>query len=189
MAFVIQGNISEGDAREIRLDPQTHAIIMVEDQEHHMHEGKHWFVKLWMDIDKSADPTSYMMFNTPPMPIRIHAYANIAANSEFNITIFRDAVISDAGTPILGQNNDQNNTGTHALLPSVGPTVSDEGIQIWAAKVAGGKSAGVSIFNNYEIIAKTESNYLYKIEKVDSGVNWLDVDFWWYEHISKETEI
>ena len=189
MAYVMQGNIARGTPRELRADEETHALITIEDQEHHMHEGKHWFIKTWMDIDKGVTPTTYMMFNTPPLPVRVHAYAQIAAEAEFTISIYKDAIVSDTGTPLLGQNNDQNTNSTHALLPYAGPTVSDEGTLIWAAKVAGGKAAGVTIANNYEIIAKSDSNYLYKIEKIDASVHWLDVDFWWYEHISKETLI
>ena len=189
MAYVMQGNIARATPREIRLDPQTHAIIMVEDQEHHMHEGKHWFIKTWMDIDKAVTPTSYLMFNTPPLPIRIHAYAMLAAEGEFTVSIFKDAVITDTGSPLLGQNNDQNSTDVHALLPSVAPTVGDEGTLIWSAKVGVARAVGVAMSNNYEIIAKSDSNYLYKIEKIDAAVHWLDVDFWWYEHISKEIEI
>ena len=186
MSDAMKALVEEGQFREIRMDKETHALVGIEDQEHHMHEGKHWFIKTWMDIDQAVDPTSYLMFNTPPMPTRIHAYTHLDAEVEFTISIYKDAIVSDVGTPMLGQNNDQNHSGTHALLPYAGPTVTDPGTLIWSAKVGSGKSAGVSMGLNYEIIAKSDSNYLYKVEKNVAAVHWLDVDFWWYEHISKE---
>jgi len=189
MGDTMKANIHEGQFRAIIADPVSHALITIPEHESYMHEGKHWFIKTWMDIDKGVTPTSYLMFNTPPLPNRIHAYASLSAESEFTVSIFRDAVITDTGTPLLGQNCDQNSTDTHALLPSAAPTVSDEGTLLWAAKVGQARSAGVSISNNYEIIAKSDSNYLYKIEKIEAATHWLDVDFWWYEHISKEIQI
>jgi len=186
MADIMKALVSEGKSREIRCDPITHALITISDDEAHMHGGKFWFIKTWLDIDKGTTPTVYMMFITPPMPDRVHAFTQLAAESEFTISIFRDAVLTDNGTPMAPQNVDQNLRTVPGLQPFVGPTVSDEGELIWGAKVGIGRTAGVNMSTNYEIIAASNTIYLYKIEKIEAATHWLDVDFWWYEAASKE---
>ena len=186
MSQTIQALTGEGDPREVYIDSFTHILPGMSSEHHHCHHGDHWFIKTYMDIDKSVTPTSFMMFNTPPLPVRVHAKASLATDGEFTIKIYKDAIISDTGVPIVAQNNDQNITTPPALIPSAAPTVTDVGSLIWAGKVGISKTAGVSQNLNYEIMAKSDSNYLYEIIKEDAGVNWLDVDFWWYEEASKE---
>ena len=86
------------------------------------------------------------------------------------------------GAAITGVNNDGDSTNTPELTAFSGPTVTSDGTLIWAAKVGAGKDATVAPGLNYDIIAKTDSIYLFKLTKIPAGTHYIDVDFWWFEH-------
>ena len=67
------------------------------------------------------------------------------------------------------------------MSPYAGPTVTGDGTLIWASKVGAGRDAGVNVGLGYEIIAKQNEVYLFKITKNVAGVGYLDIDFFWYE--------
>jgi len=147
-----------------------------------MHEGNFYFVKGWLDVTGAAT-TSYFMFRTPAAAtkIRIHAKVALAAEAEFDVTIFEDATVSADGTPVPRFNVDRDVGNGSLLVPFAGPTVTDDGTAIWPTKVGAAKTAGVSATRAYEIIAKTDSVYLFKIIKIAAGTHYIDYDFYWYE--------
>jgi len=146
------------------------------------YEEDHYFVKTWLNVVGVTGTVVYFMFRTPDTTTQIHARSSISAESEFTIEIFEEATVSVDGTPVLGLNNWRDSVNVAALTAFAGPTVTDEGDLIWAAKVGSGKDATVAPGFNYEIVAKRNSIYLFKLTKIANTDAWVDVDFWWYEH-------
>ena len=92
---------------------------------------------------------------------------------------------ASGGTPITFTNANGNSDNTPSLDAFAAPVVIADGTQFWHAKVGAGKSAGVSNGLNYEIIAKRNTMYLFKIVKLGAVTEWIDVDFFYYQHTPK----
>ena len=60
--------------------------------------------------------------------------------------------------------------------------MSDVGTLMWAAHLTGDKGvAGISASLGYKIIAKSNTNYLFRITKFGVGTGILDSNFFWFE--------
>lgn len=145
-----------------------------------IHDGEFWFIKTWADVDGLGTET-YFMFTTPDTTTRVHAKVAIGAEHEFTVEIYEGGTYSDPGSAITPINANRNSANTPELSPYAGPTVTGDGTLIWASKVGAGRDAGVNVGLGYEIIAKQNEVYLFKITKNVAGVGYLDIDFFWYE--------
>ena len=145
-----------------------------------MRSGKYFFFKAWADV-ADAETVVYFMFVTPNTSTRINARAHVHAEDEFRLQIYKDATTSNDGTPVTAQNVDQDSTHTPELLTYTAPTVTDEGTLVWDAIVDESNPQSVSMHEGYSIIAKTNSKYLWKITKINTGTHWIDFDFYWSE--------
>jgi len=147
-----------------------------------MNAGCHYFVKGVTSLT-GANDSAYLMFTTADTLKWAHAKAIISTEAEFNIKIFEGATVSSNGTPVARFNNDRNSSDTSLLMPFANPTVTSEGTLIWEAQTGTGKSStGVNPTLGYEIIAKQNTIYLWKIKKVAANQHYIDYDFFWYEH-------
>jgi hypothetical protein len=167
------------DAGEI--DDVSGALIAINHSHHKMHEGKHFFYKSWMDLD-GAGSVGYFMFRTPDTAVRMHSMTRVTAEAEFTVEIFEGGTVSADGAQVTPFNNDRDSAAVPGISAFAGPTVTDDGLLIWAAKVGSTRDATLAPPSAYEIIAKRNSLYLIKLTKEASQIHWVDVDFWWYEH-------
>ena len=160
----------------------TNEVEVILHEQREMHEGNFYFVKGWLDVTGLGTVT-YFMFRTPnaAAKTRVHAKVALSGEDEFDVTIFEDATVSADGTPVPRFNVDRDSSNVSLLVPFAAPTVTDDGTAIWPTKVGAARSAGVSATSTYEIIAKTDSVYLFKIVKVNAGTHYVDYDFFWYE--------
>jgi hypothetical protein len=166
-------------------DHVTNNIKVITQEHHEMHEGDHYFVKTFIADTGGEGSISYFAFTTPDTLKRIHAKVLIAPDSDYTVEIYEEAEISD-GIPIVGINNDRDSLNVAELVPVSAPTIIDIGDLIWAARNGGGKNpVGVAPGFNYEIIAKTNSTYVFKVVKNIAQAAVIDIDFWWYEHVPK----
>ena len=181
---LIQGRWGSGagEVDEAMMDASTNAIVVLDQEHHETHEGDHYFIKTQADV---AAVTTYFMFVTPDTTTEIHARSSIATEGEFIVEIFEGGTVSDNGTPITAMNNLRSSANVAELLNYGGPTVTTDGTLIWSARVGSGKDATVSDAQGYEIIAKRNEIYLFKLTKVGATTLWIDSDFWWYEHVPK----
>ena len=167
------------------IDASTSSLQTLDYSHHEMHEGEHYFIKTWLNIT-GAGTVAYFMFTTPNTTKWAHARALMTGEAGFQIEIYEGGTVSANGTQVLGVNNNRNSVNTAGLLAYAAPTVTTDGTLIWDAKTGTGRDAtGVSPALGYEIIAKQNETYLFKITKDASGTNYLDIDFFWYEHTDK----
>lgn len=156
-------------------------VIVMQKEHYEIHEGDHYFVKGVLDIT-GAGQTQYFMFRTPNNGKRIHAKALISAEAEFKVEILEGGTTLEDGTIIPHFNNNRDSSNVGSLAPTVNPIVLSDGTPIWTAQTGtSGKSTGVANSLNYEIIAKTNEVYFFKLTKEAASTHYVDFDFWWYE--------
>jgi len=179
-------NYTLGDLEVEKFDANTLAVNIMDYAHHEIHSGSHYFYKGVVPFNGGAAETQYLMFITPDTDARVHAKASIYGSLEFDIEIYEGATVSANGTELETFNNDRDSTNTPGLVAYSGPTVTDEGTLIWKGKTGSGRTpATVAPGTSYEIIAKRNSIYLFKLVKVPSNTAYIDADFWWYEHAPK----
>jgi len=179
-------NLHDAGGVPAEVDNSTHSIQVVDYSHHEQHAGSHYFIKNWLNVEGNGTVT-YFMFITPDSTKQVHARAKITAESEFTVEIFEGGTVSDNGTLTEGVNNLRDSTNTSDLTAYFAPTVTEAGTLIWATKIGSGRNnTGVAPEFGYEIIAKRNTIYLFKITKNSTGTHYFDSDFWWYEHTPKD---
>lgn len=174
---------AKGQNIEALIDDETGAVLYLDHNLHEIHEGNHYFIKTWVLNDGVADTFSEFIFITPNTTTRIHAKVSIASDADSAFEIFEDAEVSANGTAVVGINNNRDSTRVAELLAYSTPTVTDEGNLLWSARSGGGKEkSSVSPQTGYEIIAKTNAIYLFKLTKKTDVDTVIDIDFYWGEH-------
>jgi len=156
-------------------------VMTISKDHYEMHEGDHYFIKTWEFNDEGVNTFSYFSFCTPNTTTRIHAKAILFSDTDNTFEIFENATFTD-GVPIAGQNNDRNSANIAELTAFATPNVSEEGDLMWAARNGGGRDpVGISLGLDYEIMARTDTCYLFKITKKSTADTVVDVNFFWYE--------
>jgi hypothetical protein len=177
---------SAGATADIRIDGMTEHLVMLPQDHYEQHEGDHYFIKT-QRIVSAADTVVYFAFTTEDSTKWAHARAKIAAEAGFTLQIYEGGTLNATamGTHIPGVNNNRNSTQTSGLSAQAEPTVCAEGTLIWEAGVGSGRDAvAVTPELGYEIIAKQNTTYIWKITKIAAGSHYIDIDFFWYEHTS-----
>jgi len=156
---------------------------MAVDYAHHeMHAGSFYFIKTWLLNNGASATYDYFAFTTPDTEQEAHARVTLSSDADTTFQIFEAGTIT-GGTPVAGINANRNSTNTANLAAVAAPTVSTEGSRIWAARTGGGRDpSGVSPSFGYEIIAKRNTTYVFKLTKNTSADTVIDIDFFWYEH-------
>jgi hypothetical protein len=169
----------------VRMDPVTNILANIDSEHYHMHEGEHYFFKSFIADAGGIGSVSIFSFTTPNTATRIHAKAVLSPDVDYTVTIFEDATVT-GGTPLDGINNDRDSLNIAELTAVSEPTITVPGTAIWTARNGGGKDPiGVAPGFNYEIIAKTNSTYVFTLVKNIAQVGIVDIDFWWYEEAPK----
>jgi hypothetical protein len=151
-----------------------------------MHAGSHYFIKTWLINTGGTGTYNEFIFITPNTTTRAHAKVTLASDADTTFTIYEGATVSSNGTAVAGINNDRDSTNVAELLPFANPTVTSVGTAIWSARNGGGKNpVGVGLKSNFEIIAKTDTIYLFRLTKNTVADTVIDIDFFWYEHAPK----
>ena len=188
-AAQIQAVDDSGIHRDLAMDERHRSLVVGTQQEKHISEGSHYYVKTWLEVPKAS--TVQFMFITPSLPLRVHAYAALGASREVIATIHMDAAVSDNGDPVPHWNNNHNahnplhGGALDALMQTyANPAVTNLGTEVFAAMV-GGDMPGLKM--NYEIQPKVDSHYIWQVvnENEDKGAQ-VDIDFWWWEGKHKE---
>jgi len=164
------------------LDGHCLAIKTIPVHEWAVHTGMGYFIKQVVSVAGGALTVMYFTFKTPTVT-EIHAQALFGgASGEFTIELSEDCTLSNDGNPITGRNMNRNYPDTPELHAYVNPSVTTQGTILWTGKVGVGKEAGVSLGMNYEIIARKNTQYLFKLIKVSpTNPEWIEVDFPWTE--------
>ena len=154
-------------------------MINVSESQNAIHEGNHFYVKKWIDVD--GDQTVNMLMFITPSLTKIHARASVASEAEFTVGIYEGITTSSNGVLVDSINNYRDSTFTPELIAYMAPTVTSFGDLIWSGKVGSGKDATVSLSTGYGIVVKANTKYLFVFTKEVANVHWIDSDFWWFE--------
>ena len=175
----------DGIARAASLDNSTRALVTVTDAERAIHEGDHYFLKTWFDVQGKGTVVDFL-FLTPSMPWRIHGNGRVLCEkTEFTFGFYEDVIVSNVGTPVPSVNNDRASEKISRMPVWANPTITDIGHDIWPAKVGVAGQAVTTGFN-YEYFTKPDTYYMTRLTKDKTGTHWIDLDFWWYEAIHKD---
>ena len=166
-----------------QIDEVSGAVKFIDLEHHEIHEGDRFYVKNWLDITGAVNQD--FLFVTPPTTKIANATWEIAGEAEFTITLYEGATVSNNGTPLAVFNHNRNSSKTPGVLAFSGPTVVSTGTQIWAGKIGSVKTATEARMREGEMMAKSGTNYLFRISHPAAGTEWLDYLFDWYEHISE----
>lgn len=124
------------------------------------------------------------LFITPPGAMDVEAFGLIYANEDFTCEIWEGVVTSSDGTPsgdiVINTNRESTDTPMMNLFSS--PVVVNYGKKIWFTRVTN-ERAPSGISNNYSIIPKHNTKYVWRIIKNAMGAhtNFIEIDFWWKE--------
>jgi len=177
----IRTALYSSSGKALTVDPDSGTLVMIDQVHYELHEGSAYFIKTWQDVSDAGTVTRFD-FTTPTNGVTIHAKALISAEAEFTIEIWEGATFATTGTVVNGVNNNRNSTNEAIMVAHAGSTFSSTNQLIWASKVGSGRNdTGVAPGLNYEIVAKTNTTYVFVVTKEASGEHWLDVDFFWYE--------
>jgi len=165
------------------IDRVSGVPIYISHDLHEGHEGKNYFIKTFLADVGGNGSTTVFSFTTPNTTTRVHAKSRMTPDADYEISIYEGATVT-GGVAVVGINNDRDSTNTAELTAKSGPTVSVAGTKIWTARNGGGKDpVGVAPGLNYEIIAKTNTTYVFElIKRVANQPQYVDIDFWWHEH-------
>ena len=181
----ISGLISDTVAKICRVDAVTETLQTIDYAHHEIHGESHYFGKQSSSLT-GAGTTGDFLFVTPNTATRIHAKATFSASDEFLVQLYEGTTTTtpnNDGTPVTTFNNDRDSSNTAELLAYTAPSVATLGTLIWEGYLTGNRGvSGVDLNFGYEIIAKTNTKYLFRITKTNSGTHRIDTDFYWYEH-------
>jgi hypothetical protein len=175
---------SGGISRPVRMDDHTRSLLVMEEDIAAIHDGRHYFLKTWLDVTKggpTADPIIEFLFITPPLPYRIHGNGRMSTGgAEFNMNFFEDVAVTSYGPEIPATNNDRFSLNSNQMRVYSAPVYSAYDIDIWPAKI-GAQGQTVSAGFNYHFFPRPETAYVVRLEKITNGTHWIDIDFWWHE--------
>lgn len=172
-----------GSATIIQQDDATNAILTVDYSHHEVHEGSHYFVQGWVDL--AASTALDFLFVTPNTTKWAHAQWTVGTEAEGLLELYEGSTIAANGSAVTIYNNDRNSGNTAGVTAFSTPSVTATGGLIYAAKLGSGRNAGGDAGRDHEIIAKQNTNYLFRITNNDgSATRYATYDFSWYEHTS-----
>ena len=165
----------------IRVDnSEIDGAVPIQDYAHkEIHKGKAFFVKGWQDVDGADTVVNFLFVTGATTP---HATWNVGGESEFTLELYEDTTVSANGTPVTVYNHKRDSSNTSTVSAYTGPTITGDGTKIWSGKIGSGRNATEERGASGELIAKTNSNYLFRITKNAANVHYFDYDFNWYEH-------
>ena len=173
---------------EALVDDVTESAISISYEHHEMHDGSFYFYKSWLINTGATDSYNDFMFITPDTTKRIHARFEAVADADAVVEIYEAPTTSANGTEVNTFNVDRNSENTPTLIAYASPTVTAEGTLIWATRNGGGKNpVGVNPVAAYEIIAKQNTKYLFRLTKKTTADTVMDINFYWYEHELKSS--
>ena len=156
-------------------------VVVTQDLDvNEMGKGNFYFVKDTVDISDTGTVLDFLIV-PPAGPVRIFSRGTFKSSDQFDLKIYRDAVVTDNGTAYTPQNCEQDSSNVAQCQFFVDPTVTDPGSQVWHTKIDQSFGGTIESDLNYQIILAASTNYILRVTKESSGTDWLDFDVFWYE--------
>lgn len=210
---IIAGRIASGDTydrgsgkfRTVRLDPSTHAMVIVEYEHHEIHGGSSFIVNATQTTANSDDNLTAVTITTPNTTKWLHMFPHASATGAAWFRIYEDVTIaSNTGTSLLtAYNRHRNSTKVSTIIETKSNPDTTGSAIYWDETDAAGASLtlGTTIIHeeqiaagrsNYaqsrslgEYILKQNTNYAFVLENEGASANIHHIILDWYEHTDK----
>jgi hypothetical protein len=195
---LLNGLTLDGVATPLRLDTRTQKLCVINSLELATNQGKQFFINRYINTLSNND-TLLFVFKTPDYSVSgqplIRSDVTYSANSEYLIELFEEPTFDTGDTPVVGGdyyipkaellNLDRNSETTPELEAWAGvpeANITDDGTYIDSGDTGLNRSA--SSFKGRlgaEIIAKSNTYYLFRITKKSTANDALKLTFSWRE--------
>jgi len=167
------------------IDPITHALITINYEHHELHEGDSFTSSHAVELTNGQ--AFDFLIVTPDTTKWAHFVWEMDCELEMAAVLYEGTTASANGTSIPAFNRNRNASGTATTLTFHTPTVAGgaEGTAIINVHVGTGKTAGGEDRGTHEFILKQNTKYLFRATNATISVNWIRLQFDWYEHTSK----
>jgi len=179
---------TSGEVQHVNLDTiasnyissDGNAVLTQEQHDEDVRNGKHFFVKDFMDVATTDSPVDFLWV-TPSGSVVPHASWNIAGKAEFKLELYECATSTDYGTAITVFNSNRNSTDTATVAAYSSPNISATGTKVWGGKIGSGRDAAEGGGSHDDFIGAAGTVYLLRITKIAANTQWMDYHFGWRE--------
>lgn len=175
--------------REVAADPNTHALLMIDNQHHEIHGGDAYLVTYTGTVGNGSDIE--IRIQTPDTDEHAHMVFDIVATGETDVDLYEATTLTDAsGNRLTPVNRNRNSSNTSGLTICHTPGGSGDGNLI--AEAIFGLDAGVVVQSpiggqtggRHEFVLKQNTAYLLRVTSGTDG-NRISIVLDWYEHTAK----
>ena len=171
--------IMDGDGNEVEIDEIAQSIQTIDYPHHEIHEGNHYFVSGYTELDTDGTLTFAVTTNSTTSP---HMTWGITTSGKGNVVVYEGSTIS-GGAAVTAYNSNRNSNNTSSCTIVSGPTVNTTGTLIASSGFGGGTKQnplGGSAEHNEEVILATSTIYQWTITS-EADNNVIDYIGSWYE--------
>jgi hypothetical protein len=162
------------------IDAVLSSVITIGPAHHEIHEGKHFYVKGFVDLINQDS----LLFLFIVRGVPAHVFFIIKPqDGEGIITLYEGSTYSDSGDLCTSFNRDRGSANVATVTCTTDPTITDYGTAIYPAMVGSGKTFGGEIRGENEIIGDTITTYLLVLDNNTTSGNVIDYLVDWYEHV------
>jgi len=138
-------------------------------------------IKTVLEMKNKGEVVNFL-FITPSTAIDIEAFCLIYANDDFTCELFEGTITSNDGVPSdsMAFNVNRINNGVHSMHIFTTPSIVSVGNKLWVTRTWPSREPS-GVKDNYSILPKPDTKYLWRITKNGTGTHFIDIDFWWRE--------
>ena len=171
--------IMDGDGNEVEIDEIAQSIQVIDFVHHEIHEGNHYFISGYTELDTDGTLTFAVTTNATTQP---HMTWDITTSGKANVVVYEGSTIS-GGSAVTAYNSNRASSNTSTLTIVSGPTVNSTGTLIASSGFGGGTRAspfGGTATHEGEIMLATSTIYQWTIT-AEADNNVIDYIGSWYE--------
>ena len=163
-----------------RIDPTSHALQIISDAEHHIHEGHSFFFTDANDLGNGA--VRDVLLVTPDTAKFAHLTFGVSSEAEINVVLYEATTTSADGAAISELNRDRNSATVATMVATSAPTVTAVGTLLLNFLSGSGRASPTEVSFNRELILKRNTKYMFRITNATSNANGVVLEVGWYEH-------
>ena len=172
-----------GEIDDVRIDPSTNSIQVVDYEHHEIHGGDHYFYCDYA-LNQSGSAVIDFIFVSPDTDKNPHLTFSMGASEGATMELYKGASGITGGTSITPVNNNGNSANTSAVVLTKDPSaITSDGTRAAGYVAGGGRTAG-AVSRSNEIVLDRNATYLVRISSLatSNDIGWRAE---WYEHTAK----
>ena len=171
--------IMDGDGNEAEIDEVAQSLIGIDFAHHEIHEGNHYFVSGYTELDTDGALTFCLTTNSTTQP---HMTWSITTSAKGNVVVYEGSTIA-GGAAVTAINSDRDSSNTSTVTIVSNPTVNSTGTLIASSGMGGGTKQnplGSDGTHEEEIMLAKSTVYQWTITS-EADNNVIDYIGSWYE--------